>query len=80
MERAFAERIPPGPDVVLVEELGELDPDPDLDFEASWRAVGPDDILTLIYTSGTTGPAKGVEPTHANMLAELRGSTSSTGR
>jgi long-chain acyl-CoA synthetase len=73
VERAFAERIPSGPDVVLVEELGELDPDPDLDFEAAWRAVGPDDVLTLIYTSGTTGPPKGVETTHANMLAELRG-------
>jgi long-subunit acyl-CoA synthetase (AMP-forming) len=29
--------------------------------------------LTLIYTSGTTGPPKGVQTTHANMLAELRG-------
>jgi long-chain acyl-CoA synthetase len=73
VERAFAERIPNGPDVVLVEELDELDPDRDLDVEASWRAVGPDDVLTLIYTSGTTGPPKGVEITHANMLAELRG-------
>ena len=43
------------------------------DFEASWRAVGPEDVLTLIYTSGTTGPPKGVELTHASMLAELRG-------
>ena len=33
----------------------------------------PDDLLTLIYTSGTTGPPKGVELTHASMLAELRG-------
>src|SRR5436305_8243137 len=73
VERGFADRIPGGHDVVLVEELGELDPDPDLDFEAAWRAVGPDDVLTLIYTSGTTGPPKGVETTHANMLAELRG-------
>jgi long-chain acyl-CoA synthetase len=73
VERAFAQRVPDGPDVVPVEELGELDPDPDLDFEASWRAVGPDAVLTLIYTSGTTGPPKGVEITHANMLAELRG-------
>ena len=30
-------------------------------------------MLTLIYTSGTTGPPKGVELTHANVLAELRG-------
>src|SRR6478752_1414131 len=73
VERAFAERIPEGPEVVLVEELDQLDPDPDLDFEGAWRAVGPDDVLTLIYTSGTTGPPKGVETTHANMLAELRG-------
>lgn len=43
------------------------------DFEASWRAVGPDDVLTLIYTSGTTGPPKGVELTHGSMLAQLRG-------
>ena len=32
---------------------------PDFDFEATWRAVEPDDVLTLIYTSGTTGPAEG---------------------
>ncbi|HVS42462.1 MAG TPA: AMP-binding protein, partial [Candidatus Dormibacteraeota bacterium] len=44
--------------------------DPAFDFERAWRAVEPDDVLTLIYTSGTTGPPKGVEITHANMLAE----------
>ena len=43
------------------------------DFEASWRAVAPDDILTLIYTSGTTGPPKGVQLTHGNELAQCRG-------
>src|SRR3954462_14765277 len=32
----------------------------DFDFDAAWRAVEPDDVLTLIYTSGTTGPPKGV--------------------
>ena len=42
------------------------------DFEATWRAVQPDDVLTLIYTSGTTGPPKGVQTTHANMLAQCR--------
>src|SRR3954469_10556586 len=29
--------------------------DPDFDPEPHWRAIGPDDILTVIYTSGTTG-------------------------
>jgi long-chain acyl-CoA synthetase len=43
------------------------------DFEAAWRAVQPQDVLTLIYTSGTTGSPKGVQLTHANMIAEIRG-------
>ena len=45
--------------------------DPAFGFEACWRAVKPGDVLTLIYTSGTTGPPKGVEITHAQMLADL---------
>ncbi len=49
----------------------EAAPDPDFDFDASWRAVQPSDVLTIIYTSGTTGPPKGVELTHSNLLAEL---------
>ncbi|HWF54079.1 MAG TPA: long-chain fatty acid--CoA ligase [Solirubrobacteraceae bacterium] len=50
----------------------EASGDPAFDFEATWRAVQPDDILTLIYTSGTTGPPKGVQLSHANMLAQCR--------
>ncbi|OCB37459.1 AMP-dependent synthetase [Mycobacterium malmoense] len=42
----------------------------DFDFEATWRAVRPDDVVTLIYTSGTTGNPKGVEMTHAHLLFE----------
>ncbi len=41
----------------------------DFDFDAAWKAVEPDDVLTLIYTSGTTGPPKGVQITHDNMVA-----------
>jgi long-subunit acyl-CoA synthetase (AMP-forming) len=42
------------------------------DFDATWHAVQPQDVLTLIYTSGTTGPPKGVQLTHANQMAEAR--------
>ncbi|WP_156753456.1 AMP-dependent synthetase/ligase [Actinokineospora pegani] len=42
---------------------------PDFDFDAAWRAVEPGDLATIIYTSGTTGPPKGVELSHANVLA-----------
>ncbi|GIG02903.1 AMP-dependent synthetase/ligase [Catellatospora citrea] len=56
-------------DMIAFDDLGAFG-DPAFDFEAAWRAVQPDDLLTLIYTSGTTGPPKGVELTHANLLAE----------
>ncbi len=60
------------PDGVLtlddVMERGEAG----FDFDASWRAAKPDDILTLIYTSGTTGPPKGVQLTHDNLIQAVR--------
>jgi long-chain acyl-CoA synthetase len=56
---------------LTLEEL-EQRGDPEFDFDASWRAVAPDDLVTLIYTSGTTGPPKGVELTHDNLLAQCR--------
>ncbi len=54
-----------------LEEL-EQKGDPDFDFEAAWKAVQPDDVLTLIYTSGTTGPPKGVQIMHENELTAGR--------
>ena len=60
---------PPG--TISLEELEAIG-DPEFDFEAAWRAVEPEDVLCLIYTSGTTGPPKGVQLTHANMVAEWR--------
>ncbi|WP_228542357.1 long-chain fatty acid--CoA ligase [Nocardia sp. XZ_19_369] len=42
------------------------------DFEATWRKVQPDDLLTVVYTSGTTGPPKGVELTHTNFIENAR--------
>jgi long-chain acyl-CoA synthetase len=40
-------------------------------FDTMWRAVKPDDTLTLIYTSGTTGHPKGVIDTHRSALWDL---------
>jgi long-chain acyl-CoA synthetase len=56
---------------ISIEELEAMG-DPGFDFEATWRAVEPDDVLCLIYTSGTTGPPKGVQLTHANMIGVWR--------
>jgi long-subunit acyl-CoA synthetase (AMP-forming) len=61
-----------GPEGTISLEQVEAAGNEDFDFEAAWRAVEADDVLTLIYTSGTTGPPKGVQLTHANLLAEVR--------
>ena len=55
---------------MTLEEL-EASGDAEYHFDAGWQAVEPSDVLTLIYTSGTTGPPKGVELTHANLMAEM---------
>jgi long-chain acyl-CoA synthetase len=60
-------------DELSLEDLEGAPTPAGFDFEETWRAVQPDDVLTLIYTSGTTGPPKGVELTHRNELAEIRG-------
>jgi long-subunit acyl-CoA synthetase (AMP-forming) len=54
-----------------VERSGELS---GFDADAAAAQIEPDDLLTLIYTSGTTGPPKGVEITHANVMALLQSS------
>ncbi len=80
-EDAFLDRVqaaaPACPDlehVLRVEELDELaaGAETGFDFEAAWRAVAPEDLITLIYTSGTTGPPKGVQLSHANVMAQWR--------
>ncbi len=68
--------------VVVVDGNGEHDTlaiddliargDPDFDFEAAWKAVAPEDIVTLIYTSGTTGPPKGVQLSHDNITFAVK--------
>jgi long-chain acyl-CoA synthetase len=44
----------------------------ELDVEAAWGAVEPEDLATLIYTSGTTGPPKGVQLVHRNLIAAVK--------
>lgn len=60
-----------GDGVLTLDEIAASGPE-DFDFEAAWRGVEPDDVLTLIYTSGTTGPPKGVQITHANICETVR--------
>jgi long-subunit acyl-CoA synthetase (AMP-forming) len=79
-ERAFVgklrEAAGPALKIIVVDEpvsLAELETQPaNFDFDASWEAVTPASLLTIIYTSGTTGMPKGVELTHANIVAQLR--------
>ncbi|MFW0787157.1 long-chain fatty acid--CoA ligase [Gordonia sp. CPCC 206044] len=56
-------------DATSLAELEAMAAPDGFDFEASWRAVQPEDLATIIYTSGTTGPPKGVEICHRNMVA-----------
>ncbi|MGH2824080.1 MAG: AMP-dependent synthetase/ligase [Thermoleophilaceae bacterium] len=74
-EKAFQDRVRGVEHVIVVDDGGEVESHArdDFDFEAAWRAVEPDDVLTLIYTSGTTGPPKGVQLTHSNLIAAVTG-------
>jgi long-subunit acyl-CoA synthetase (AMP-forming) len=69
----------PVDDAIALSELEDRPAD-GFDFEASWRAVAPEDVATIIYTSGTTGPPKGVELTHANLLAQCAATAEVLGR
>ena len=46
------------------EEAARRDP---AAFDRSWKAIQPEDLVSLIYTSGTTGPPKGVMYSHHNL-------------
>lgn len=42
-------------------------------WEAGWREIGRDQLMTIIHTSGTTGQPKGAMLTHGNFLANIEG-------
>jgi long-chain acyl-CoA synthetase len=77
VEAEYVDRLPPLEHVIVVDGDGPLrladveGSNPGFDVESAWRAVGPEDLLTLIYTSGTTGPPKGVQLVHRNLLAAV---------
>ena len=70
IEAAFAERFPELEHVLVLEDgWPEVE---GFDSEPHWRAIGPDDEITLIYTSGTTGPPKGVQLVHRNLMTAVQ--------
>jgi long-chain acyl-CoA synthetase len=70
IESAFAERFPELEHVLVLEDGWPSVEG--FDAEPHWRAIEPDDEITLIYTSGTTGPPKGVQLVHRNLMTAVQ--------
>ena len=70
-ERSLAPRLPPGPAILLCDDLAPGDEFSRV-VESRWR---PDDLAYVLYTSGSTGKPKAVEIAHrslANLLAAMQ--------
>ena len=70
IEAAFADRFPELEHVLVLEDGWPSVEG--FDAEPHWRAIEPDDEITLIYTSGTTGPPKGVQLVHRNLMTAVQ--------
>nr|WP_221377292.1 AMP-binding protein [Actinoplanes polyasparticus] len=55
--------------LIVIDDPPTVPAGTDLDLDTA--TVAAEDLLTLVYTSGTTGRPKGVEITHANLVAML---------
>jgi long-subunit acyl-CoA synthetase (AMP-forming) len=62
-----------GAGTMTLAELEAQDAPAGFDFDASWRAIQPEDIAGIVYTSGTTGEPKGVEWSHGALIENMRG-------
>ena len=62
-----------GAGTMTLAELEAQDSPAGFDFDASWRAIQPEDIAGIVYTSGTTGEPKGVEWSHGALIENMRG-------
>jgi cyclohexanecarboxylate-CoA ligase len=78
---ADLQRVGDCPDLSSVAIIGDSVPNGYLDWaqlvdsgekSTTPAVVAPDDVCVLVYTSGTTGQPKGVQHSHASLLAELR--------
>ena len=58
---------PPAPDIASFDAWLQHEPTP-----PAVAALAPETVAELMYTSGTTGDPKGVQRTHANVLAAAR--------
>ena len=70
-QRAAFARLRSGRHLAQLRLLSEPADSEQADGAAAWVPVRPDDVALLQYTSGSTNAPKGIQVTHANLLANL---------